>query len=205
MILVAYVVGMFPTAQLVGRHEGLDPTAAGSGNPGATNVYRLAGWRAGAVVLAIDAAKGAIPTAVALAVLGRGWALGAAVAAVLGHIAPVVRRFHGGKGVATAAGASAVLWPAAAVALTVVFVVVARLGRTASVASLAIAAGLPVAVAVSGRPGREVAVAVLLAVLVVARHHANIRRLLHGEERAVGDPRPGPERRSPPDPRIPSP
>ncbi|HSL56226.1 MAG TPA: glycerol-3-phosphate 1-O-acyltransferase PlsY [Acidimicrobiales bacterium] len=185
VVVAAYLIGTFPTALLVGRRRGVDPTTAGSGNPGATNVYRVAGRRAGVVVLVGDVVKGALPAAVGLAVGGRAWGVAAGAAAVLGHIAPVTRRLRGGKGVATAGGMSLVLWPVPALALVGVFAVVSQVSRAASLGSLAMAVGLPVGVALVGRPGWEVAAAAAMAVVVVARHHANIRRLLRGDELGV--------------------
>jgi glycerol-3-phosphate acyltransferase PlsY len=107
------------------------------------------------------------------------------VAAVLGHIAPVTRRFRGGKGVATAAGVTVVLWPLAAVVGAAVWIAIAVGTDTASMASLAGAVAIPVAVALTGRPAREIVVAIVLAALVVLRHGSNIRRLLEGRERGL--------------------
>jgi glycerol-3-phosphate acyltransferase PlsY len=184
LVLGAYLLGTFPSAQLVGAHLGVDPTQAGSGNPGATNVLRTAGRRAGALVFAGDALKGAVPAALGLVVDGRGLAIACWAAAVLGHVAPLTRRLRGGKGVATAGGGTVVLYPLVAVALLVVFVAVVRLTRTASLGSLAIAVALPLLVAASGHPGWEVAAAAGVSVLVAVRHAGNIRRLLRGEERS---------------------
>lgn len=184
-VSLAYLVGMLPSAQLVARRVGRDPTSEGSGNPGASNVLRIAGRRAGAAVLALDAGKGAVPTGLALAASGRPLAAACWAAAALGHVFPVVRRFRGGKGVATVAGGAVVLYPLLSVGFLVVFVAVAAIGRRPSPASLTIAVLLPVAVAATGRPGWEVAVAGGLAALVIVRHAGNIRRLLRGEERAI--------------------
>ncbi|HEY5888757.1 MAG TPA: glycerol-3-phosphate acyltransferase, partial [Acidimicrobiales bacterium] len=111
VVVVAYLVGTFPAAALIGRLTGHDPTAEGSGNPGATNVLRTSGRWAGATVLAIDVAKGALAAGLGLLVGDHTLGVVAGAAAVLGHVAPVGRRFQGGKGVATAAGASAVVFP----------------------------------------------------------------------------------------------
>ena len=180
----AYGVGTFPTAQIVGRRLGRDPTREGSGNPGATNVYRTAGRRAGLLVGAVDVLKGAAPTGVGYLVDGRPLATVAWIAAVAGHVLPVTRRLRGGKGVATAAGGAAVLHPLVALALGVVFAVVARVSRRASLGSLAIALLLPVGVAIAGRPAWEVVAAAALGALVLVRHGANLRRLLAGTEQA---------------------
>jgi acyl phosphate:glycerol-3-phosphate acyltransferase len=185
-VALAYLVGTLPTAQLVGRRIGVDPSRAGSGNPGASNVYRLGGRRAGAVVLLVDLLKGVVPTAIALGLGGRPLGVACALAAVCGHVLPVTRGFRGGKGVATAGGAALVLWPLPSVVLAVVFVVAARLVGIASVGSLAMAVGLPVLVALTGRPGWEIAASASLALIVVVRHRENIRRLGRGDERSLG-------------------
>jgi glycerol-3-phosphate acyltransferase PlsY len=115
---------------------------------------------------------------------GRPLATVAWIAAVAGHVLPLTRRLRGGKGVATAAGGAAVLHPLIALALGVVFVVVARATRRASLGSLVIAVLLPVGVAVTGRPGWEVGAAAALGALVLVRHAANLRRLFEGTEHA---------------------
>ena len=108
-VVVGYLLGTLPTALLVGKRAGVDPRRAGSGNPGASNVYRTVGRRAASIVLGVDVVKGA-------AAAGLGWGLGghtlglvAGAAAVVGHSFPIGRR--GGKGVATCAGMLVVLIP----------------------------------------------------------------------------------------------
>jgi glycerol-3-phosphate acyltransferase PlsY len=181
----AYFVGTFPTAQVVAHRVGHDPTAEGSGNPGASNVYRVAGRRAGAIVLAGDVAKGVIATGTGLAVGGRRLALVTGTAAVLGHVFPLTRGFRGGKGVATAAGMAGVMFPAVSTLLAGVWLGVARGAKKASLASLAAAVGFPLGVAATGRPRSEVAVATALTAVVVLRHADNIGRLLRNEERSL--------------------
>jgi glycerol-3-phosphate acyltransferase PlsY len=182
LAFVAYLVGMFPTAQMVGRRMGRDPTEEGSRNPGASNVWRLSGRRAGVLVGSVDLAKGALPTLLALVVSGRPAAHAAWVAAVAGHVWPVTRKFRGGKGVATAGGGGLVLGPLIGLACAVLFVVAVRLGRIAALGSLVIAVGYPTLAALVGRPGWEVAVACGVASILVIRHRSNIRRLVRGEE-----------------------
>jgi glycerol-3-phosphate acyltransferase PlsY len=188
VVVAAYLVGTFPTAQLVGARLGVDPTRSGSGNPGATNVLRTAGRRAGALVFTGDVLKGAVPAAIGLAVGGRPLGVACWAAAVLGHVFPVTRRLRGGKGVATAGGGALVLHPIVAVVLLVIFAFVVRMSRTASLGSIVIAVAMPCLVAVSGRPAWEVAAAVGVSVLVVARHAGNLQRLVRREERSF---RPG--------------
>ena len=192
MVIAAYFLGTFPTAQLVGRRTGRDPTALGSGNPGASNVWRLSGKRAGAVVGFIDLAKGALPTLSALLVSGRPAAYAVWVAAVTGHVWPVTRRLRGGKGVATAGGGGLVLGPLIGLACGGVFLAAVKLGRVAALGSLIIAVGYPALAAAIGRPFWEVATASGVAAILVIRHQSNIRRLIRGE-RSTAD-RSGPAR-----------
>ena len=185
VVVAAYLLGTFPTAALIGRMTGHDPTAEGSGNPGATNVLRTSGRGAGVAVLAVDVAKGALAVGLGLLVGDHTLGVIAGAAAVLGHVAPVGRRFRGGKGVATAAGASAVAFPALSLVLGVVFVVTVAVTRRVSVGSLVLALLLPVGVALGGGSGLEVLVTAGVSLVVIARHHENIRRLIRREEAPV--------------------
>ncbi len=186
----AYLLGTFPTAVLVARAGGHDVTAEGSGNPGASNVARIMGWKAGLLVMAGDMAKGAIASGVGLAVAGRGVGYILGVLAVLGHTYPVTRRFKGGKGVATAGGMLAVLNPLVSVVLAVVWFLAARVLKLASVGSLIVAILFPVGVVLTARAGWEIGVTSAIAALVVVRHLPNLRRLLRGQELTT-DTRPG--------------
>lgn len=185
LLVGAYLAGTFPTALMVGRRSGFDPSVAGSGNPGASNAMRLGGSRAGALVLAGDLSKGLVAAGVGLAVGGRplGFAMGGA--AVLGHIAPLTRRFRGGKGVATAAGMAAALLPVEAAVAGGTFLLAALATRTASVASLAAVIAMVVAVVVAGRPAGEIAAVVATAALVAVRHRGNLARLRRAKERPM--------------------
>jgi acyl phosphate:glycerol-3-phosphate acyltransferase len=195
-VAAGYVLGTIPTAAWIGRRTGHDPIFEGSHNPGATNVYRISGRRAGAVVLAVDVAKGALATGLGLAVGGRTIGLAAGAAAVVGHVLPVTRRFHGGKGVATAAGMAAVLYPLLAVVLVAVFLAVVALTHRVSAGSLALAVLLPMGVALGGHGWAQTLVVTGVSGLVIARHHDNIRRLIRGEEAAMA-PLQAPEERTP--------
>ena len=185
LVVPAYVLGTFPTAILVGRQAGRDPTQEGSGNPGASNTFRTMGRRAGAIVLAGDVAKGALAAGMGLATGNRAVGVACGLAAVLGHVAPVTRGFHGGKGVATGAGMALVLLPVPTLLLAVVWLAAVRLTGAASAGSVAVAIGLPVAAALVGRPPGEVLAFAACGVLVVARHRGNIERLRQGAEPSV--------------------
>lgn len=190
VLIGAYLLGTFPTAVLV---AGSRVTSEGSGNPGATNVYRLAGAKAGAIVFIGDLAKGALGT-VAGRLLGGAELVGTsdlelagacAVAVVVGHCFPVFRQFRGGKGVATAGGAVLALDPLVALVAAVVWLLVARVAKRASVASLLVAIGVPVAIVALQRPAPVIIAVLVLAVIVLGRHVDNISRLARGEERTV--------------------
>ena len=180
LVPVAWLLGTFPSAQLVARAHGRDILKEGSGNPGASNVGRLLGWRAGALVLLLDFAKGAIAAGAGLVIGGRVGACVLGVAAVVGHTLPLYRK--GGKGVAAAGGALVVLYPLIVVGLAVFWLLVARVLHKASLASLLATILFPVAVFAFGFDRWEVGVVGGLAVLVIVRHAANIRRLLRREE-----------------------
>jgi glycerol-3-phosphate acyltransferase PlsY len=181
-LAAAYLLGTVPTAVVVAGRWGVDPRLSGSGNPGATNVARTAGWRPGVLTLAGDLAKGMAATGLGWAAGGRTLGVACGAVAVLGHVAPATRRFRGGKGVATAAGVALVAFPLATLAAVAGFALAAGVSRRASVGSLAAVATLPVVAAALGAPGVEVAALAACGILVAARHRTNIERLLRGTE-----------------------
>ena len=187
LVPLAYVLGMFPSAAMVARASGVDITSAGSGNPGASNVSRVLGWKRGVLVFLLDAAKGAIAAGAGWALVGRHAGYACAAAAALGHMFPVLRRFggrrfRGGKGVATVGGAMFVLQPVVSVALLLVWFAISRLTHKASLASLAIVLLLPAGEALLGSPAWEIIASVALGVLVLVKHGSNIKRLIRREE-----------------------
>ena len=192
VVAVAYLVGSIPFSFLVARAFGVhDVRRVGSGNVGATNVLRSAGKAAGALALLLDLGKGAAASALAgrLAPGEAALPAAAAVAAVVGHMYPVWLRFQGGKGVATGLGAFAPLAPLAALGAVAVFALVGLATRFVSLGS--IAGGVALAgLAVARRGPDPVAIAaVFTAALVVFRHRSNLRRILGGTERRVGQPK----------------
>jgi acyl phosphate:glycerol-3-phosphate acyltransferase len=183
LVPVAYLLGTFPSAEIVARRRGVDITVAGSGNPGASNTSRLLGWRAGVVVFAMDAAKGAIAAGLGLVVAdGHVGAYVLGIAAILGHTFPVTRNFKGGRGVATGAGVLLVIFPLLTLAGAVLWLVVARVTNKASLASIVVVIAFPIAVALAGHPWGDVTVIAAVAALVLARHASNLKRLFRGEE-----------------------
>ena len=193
-LLVAYLIGTFPTADLVAGAAGKDLSAEGSGNPGASNAYRVAGRRVGAMVLLGDLIKGALAAFFGVAVGGlldpggqgpRTMGYACAMAAVLGHCYPAFRLKRGGRGVASSGGALLVLEPIVLLVAFTCWALVARLTRAASLASIGLCLGIPIALVVLRRPAVELAFVFALAAVVLIRHAPNIARLLRGQEQKL--------------------
>ena len=185
LLPVAYLIGTFPSAALVAKASGVDIRHVGSGNPGASNVTRVLGWRKGVWVFVLDAAKGSAAAGLGLAVSGRPAAYVLGATAVVGHVFPVWQRFRGGKGVATGGGIAAVLVPIAFAVLVALWFLLSRVTKKASVASIAVVALLPVGVAIEQRRWWEVVAIMATCVIVMGRHLGNIRRLIGRREHAI--------------------
>lgn len=181
-----YLLGSIPFGLLLTRLRGHgDIRSIGSGNIGATNVLRTGDKKLALATLLLDAGKGALATLLAARWGGEVASLVAAFAAVLGHNFPLWLGFRGGKGVATTLGVLlAVAWPVGIGAL-VIWIGSAALFRISSLAALIALAASPLLMLVFGSAA-DVALAALLAALAIARHHANIRRLLAGTEPRIG-------------------
>ncbi|WP_432720888.1 glycerol-3-phosphate 1-O-acyltransferase PlsY [Jeongeupia wiesaeckerbachi] len=193
LALAAYLIGSLSFAVIVSRVMGLaDPRSYGSGNPGATNVLRSGNKKAAALTLAGDALKGWLAVwlaqlAAPMLGLGDNAVALAAVAVALGHMWPVFFRFKGGKGVATAAGILLALDWRVGLVVMVVWLVIAKGFKISSLAAL-LAAVLAPLLAWWWMPQQAYWYAVgLIAVLLIARHHQNIRGLLSGKESRIGD------------------
>jgi glycerol-3-phosphate acyltransferase PlsY len=187
-ILIGYAMGSVPFAFLVARRAGIDVRVAGSGNVGAANVLRTTGTSLGVAVMTLDIAKGA--AAVFLTYLGAGTIASmaaAGAAAIVGHIYPVWLRFHGGKGVAVAAGAFAVLAPVAAATALIAFLATVWATRIVSLGSVVATVTLPSAAWLAGSPRSVVVAAAAGAALILFRHRANVRRIVRGTERRFGE------------------
>ena len=190
LLLLAYLVGATPTSYLVGRLAyGIDLRKHGSGNLGATNVFRVLGWRAAVPVGIVDVAKGWAPAALFPRwdqAAEPEWALAYGAAAIVGHVFSVYVKFRGGKGVATSAGVFTALAPWATLVALVVWVTTVAITRIVSLGSLLAAVALPVAVYFTDEPRVTVWLAVGLALFVIYAHRSNIGRLVRGEENRFG-------------------
>jgi glycerol-3-phosphate acyltransferase PlsY len=196
MIIICYLVGSIPTAILFGKlTKGIDVRQHGSGNAGATNVFRVLGWKSGLFVLLIDVAKGLISTLL-LYKIGLGSISNdvvliqiiAGLSAVFGHIWTIFAGFKGGKGVGTGAGMIIGILPGAVLVAVIVFIIVVILTRYVSLGS--ILASLTILIYLLLKKHvlyHEVSITVLIfgifiPVLIIFTHRSNIRRLIQGNE-----------------------
>jgi glycerol-3-phosphate acyltransferase PlsY len=186
----AYLLGSIPFGLLLGKLFGAaDVRKAGSGNIGATNVARVAGPLAGILTLVLDAAKGSLAVLLA-ARLTNGvalWMMIAGLCVLVGHCFPIWLGFHGGKGVATAAGVFLVLCPPAFLGAVILFLLVVGYWRFVSLGSIAAAAAMPLLVYFFWAPHHAPPYAVTFgslaaALLIVYKHDRNIQRLVQGDE-----------------------
>jgi len=179
----AYLLGSIPTGLLLGKLAGIDVRKEGSGNIGATNLYRTVGRKVGLLTLIGDCLKGMIPVLLAkyyaLPIESVAWI---GLAAFCGHVFSLFLRFKGGKGVATALGVFLALSPLAVCAVLVVFVILMLKWRYVSLGSVVAAAVMPVAIMLMGSDRSLVIVTLIIAAIVIAKHHENIKRLLAGTE-----------------------
>jgi len=187
-VIAAYAIGSIPFALILARRRGIpDLRGIGSGNLGASNVWRAAGATAGILVALLDIAKGAAGVLVADRLAGGAAAPAAAgVAAVVGHLYPVWLGFRGGKGVATSCGAFAVLAPLAILPALAVFFVSVFITKYISAGSVMASLALPPLAYVTGSPTPVIAAAAAVAALIAFRHRSNLKRVRTGTEPKVG-------------------
>lgn len=200
VVILSYLLGSLPTSLIVGRlFYDVDIRTKGSGNAGATNTFRVLGWKAGIVVVAVDVAKGAVATLFVSriplfggdgggALTPDALALASGCAAVIGHVWTVFARFRGGKGVAAAAGMISALYPPALAIAVGVFALAVISTGIVSVGSLLAAVCFPFIVLILDRTGVYGVSPLLfwftipLALLIIFTHRRNIERLIHGRE-----------------------
>ncbi|MEN6559735.1 MAG: glycerol-3-phosphate 1-O-acyltransferase PlsY [Acidobacteriota bacterium] len=189
MIIASYLAGSIPTGYLLVRLAGKkDVRKYGSGGTGATNVFRLKGWKTALPVAVIDVAKGFLPV-----FLASRWfadpvfAAFCGLAAVAGHCFPFSIGFRGGKGVATSLGVFAAIAWAPCLGCLGLFFLIVGLTRYVSLGSIIASLAFPLTVFATGGSRPAAAVALAIALLVIARHRGNIGRILDGTERKLGE------------------
>ena len=184
LVIFAYLLGSVPTGLLLARIVGgVDIRTAGSGNIGATNVYRTLGRKVGVMTLIGDCLKGLLPVMIAGQLhLAEPWLLAVGLAAFLGHVFTIFLKFKGGKGVATALGVFLGVAPLAVLIVLGIFILVVLVTRYISLGSILAAATMPLAVWLLGASQQKCAMTAVIAFIVIVKHHENIRRLLAGAE-----------------------
>jgi glycerol-3-phosphate acyltransferase PlsY len=181
LLVAAYLLGSVPTGLLLGKAYGIDVRKEGSGNIGATNLYRTVGRKVGVITLVGDCLKGLIPV-MAVHSFRPEYAAWVGLAAFCGHVFSVFLKFKGGKGVATALGVFLALAPLAVGIALLVFVTLMLVWRYVSLGSVAAAASMPMAVMLLSGDSVLITVTLIIAAIVIIKHHENIRRLLAGTE-----------------------
>ncbi|SMH45498.1 glycerol-3-phosphate 1-O-acyltransferase PlsY [Mesorhizobium australicum] len=185
-IILGYLLGSIPFGLLITRIAGLgDVRRIGSGNIGATNVLRTGNKKLAALTLLLDALKGTVAVLVA-ATWGPAFGIVAGFAAFLGHLFPVWLGFRGGKGVATYLGVLIALAWKAALVFAIVWIAIAYLTRYSSLAALLAAVAVPLSLFFWFGPASVAWLFTVMSVIVFFKHHANIRRLLDGNETRIG-------------------
>lgn len=190
-LLASYFLGAIPTSHLLSRSfAGIDLRRHGSGNLGATNLYRVLGWRYAIPAALIDIAKGALPVLVFARQVSDSqlYAMACGVAAILGHVFSIFVRFKGGKGVATAAGVMLGLTPLALAVSAAVWVMLVRFTGYVSLGSIVAAAVLPFAVYLLDDRASPplLGIVAVVAASVIVLHRRNLQRLLKGTESRFG-------------------
>lgn len=180
----AYLLGSIPTGLLLGKLYGIDVRQAGSGNIGATNLYRTVGRKVGIWTLIGDCLKGLLPVLLAWKLGGLGEPMQAWVglAAFCGHVFSVFLLFKGGKGVATALGVYLALAPLAVLGALLVFILLVAIWRYISLGSIVAAAVMPLIIYFRPHSNALLIATALISAIVVAKHHTNIGRLVAGTE-----------------------
>lgn len=179
----AYLLGSIPTGLLLGKLYGIDVRNEGSGNIGATNLYRTAGRKVGFITLVGDCLKGLLPVILACK-LGYAEPVQAwiGLAAFCGHAFSVFLVFKGGKGVATALGVFLALAPLAVLWALAVFILLVTIWRYISLGSIVAAAVMPLVIFNQPHSPQLLIATVLIAAIIIVKHHANIKRLIEGSE-----------------------
>jgi glycerol-3-phosphate acyltransferase PlsY len=190
VVFVGYLLGSLPFGWIVARAHGVNIFEVGSKSPGATNVRRNLGARAGNLVFVLDAVKGAIAAGWPLWVLRSehqvAFCLAGLAAALLGHSFSCFTGFRGGKGVATGAGGFLILMPEVTLTAALVWVSLYFATRYVSLASIAAAVAMPLAAYYFDKPSLLTLMAAVISAFVIFRHRGNIVRLMNGTENRAG-------------------
>ena len=191
LLALAYLLGATPTSYWVGKAvHGLDLREHGSGNLGATNAFRILGWKSAVPVIVVDISKGFVPAWLFPSLVDASfeWTLAFGAASIVGHMFSIWVGFKGGKGIATSAGVFLALAPLAVLGAFVIWTVLTFSSRMVSLGSIGATVSLPILLVLTPHQGgRSLLVfTTFLAVFVVWAHRSNIGRLVRGEEHRFG-------------------
>ena len=185
-LCAAYFLASIPFGLIVARIKDVDLRKVGSGNIGATNVYRAMGARYGLLVLFLDAIKGGLPTYMAMQLFDNAWLhVGVAAIAIVGHTLSCFVSFKGGKGVATGLGVLMALAPIIALGIAIAAALLIYLTRYVALTSILCAIAAPILFYIFGYPIPYVTMLVCIACLITLRHRSNISRLIQGNENKI--------------------
>ena len=182
--VAAYFIGNISPSTIMARRQGIDIKKEGSGNAGTTNALRVMGKKAGAITCVIDILKGVVAGLIGMLIAGTPGAALCGLCVFLGHVWPILYRFQGGKGVATAFGGALAANPLVALIAIAIVAIFVFTTKRMSVGSIIGAACFPVICAFL-EPGYFVT-ALIIAIIIIIKHRANIVRLIHGEEPIMG-------------------
>lgn len=187
-ILLCYVIGSVSNAYLVVKYfKGIDIRTVGSGNPGATNVQRVAGNKLAFLVFLLDMLKGVVAVLIGRIIGGEFYSLWCGVAVIVGHNWPLFFGLKGGKGTATSLGVIWLTVPKIALIITVVGITSIIVTRYVSLASILAAPLFPILIFISGKPWQYIVFGLILMSMTLYRHRSNIERLMKGQESRLGD------------------
>lgn len=182
--VIAYLIGNISPSTIMAKRQGLDIKKEGSGNAGTTNALRVMGKKAGAITCIVDILKGVVAVLIGTLVLGNAGAYLCALCVFLGHVWPIVYKFKGGKGVATAFGAVLAVNPLLALISLAIVAIIVFTSKRMSLGSIIGAVAFAV-LSIFLEPGFFL-FACVMAIIMIVKHRANIVRLIHGEEPIMG-------------------
>ncbi len=188
LLIAAYLIGSIPFGYLISKVLNIDIRKFGSGNIGATNVYRTLGPVPGAIVFVLDLLKGTLPVYLAIQLVSNPWLIIlVGIAAVIGHTYPIYLKFKGGRGAATGLGILLGIAPDIFVGAVAIAALIIYISRYVSLASIITPIIVTIMLFAFGRPLSYGLAAGLISIIIIARHIPNIKRLRNGTERKIGD------------------
>lgn len=183
LLLLSYLLGSIPTAYIIGRMKGIDIRNHGSGNIGATNVYRVLGWKLGIITFLIDVIKGFLPTYISMKITQNPYiTISCGISAIIGHVFTIFLNFKGGKGVATSTGVFLAIATYQVIISLLIFIIIVRIWGFVSLATLISTLFFTIISFISNIRIEFKYFTAFTAVIIFLTHLPNIKRLLTGKE-----------------------